>query len=76
MEVPITYSLENVPKPIEEMQPIATPVLPPKTMMRNPIKTIPNKRIQTRTMRLVMEMPPFDVLANLDRIQPTISMRQ
>jgi hypothetical protein len=73
-EVPITHSLENVPKPVEEMQPIATPVLPPKTMMRNPIKTIPNKRKQTCTMRLVIGMQPYDVLANLDHIQPTISM--
>jgi hypothetical protein len=76
MEVPIAHSLENVPKPVEEMQPIATLVLSPKTMMRSPIKTIPNKRKQTRTMRLAMEMQLYDILANLDHIQPTISMRQ
>jgi hypothetical protein len=76
MEVPIAHSLENVLKPVEEMQPIATPILPPKTMMRNPIKTIPNKRKQIRTMRLAMGMQPYDVLANLDHIQPTISMQQ
>jgi hypothetical protein len=70
-EVPVIHSLDNVPKPVEEMQPIATLVLPPKTMMRNPIKTIPNKRKQTRTMRLAIGMQPYDVLAN---IQPTISM--
>jgi hypothetical protein len=76
MEVPVAHSLENVLKLVEEMQPIATPVLSPKTMMRNPIKTIPNKRKQTCTMRLAMGMQPYDVLANLDHIQPTISMRQ
>jgi hypothetical protein len=75
-EVPVTPSLETVLKPVEEMQPIATPILPPKTMIRNPIKTIPNKTKQTRTMRLAMGMQPYDVLANLDHIQPTISMRQ
>jgi hypothetical protein len=76
MEVPVVPSLETVSKPVEEMQPIATPVLPPKTMIRNPIKTIPNKRKQTRTMRLAKGMQPYDVLANSDHIQPTISMRQ
>ena len=76
MEVLVAHSLEKVLKPFEEMQPIATLVLPPRTMMRNPIKTIPNKRKQTRTMRLAMGMQPYDVLANLDHIQPIISMRQ
>jgi hypothetical protein len=76
MEVPIAHSLENVPKPVEEIQPIAIPILPPKTMMRSPIKTIPNKRNQTCTMRLAMGMQLYDILANLDHIQPTISMRQ
>jgi hypothetical protein len=50
MEVPIAPSLETVPKPVKEMQPIATPILPPKTMIRNPIKTIPNKRKQVPTL--------------------------
>jgi hypothetical protein len=47
MEVPVAHSLKNVPKPVEEMQPIATTVLPSKTVMRNPIKTISKKRKQT-----------------------------
>jgi hypothetical protein len=76
MEVPIAHSLENVPKPVEEIQPIATSNLLPKTMTRSPIKSFPNKRKQTRTMRLAIGMQPYDVLANLDHIQPTISMRQ
>jgi hypothetical protein len=76
MEVPVAPSVETVLKPVEKMQPIANPVLLPKTMIRNPIKTIPNKRKHTRTMRLAMRMQPYDVLANLDHIQPTISMRQ
>jgi hypothetical protein len=76
MEVPVVHSLENVPEPIEEMQPITTPVLPPKTMTRGPIKIIPNKRKQTYTMRLALGMQLYDILANLDHIQPTISMRQ
>jgi hypothetical protein len=76
MEVPITHSLDNVPKPVEEMQPIATPTLPPKTMIRSIIKTIPNKRKQTCTMKLAIGMQLYDILANLDHIQPTISMRQ
>jgi hypothetical protein len=76
MEVPVEPSVETVLKPVEEMQPIANPILLPKTMTRNPIKVIPNKRKHTRTMRLAMGMQPYDVLANLDHIQPTISMRQ
>jgi hypothetical protein len=75
-EVSVAPSLETVLKPVEEMQPIATPILPSKTMIRNPIKTIPNTRKQPWTRRLAMGMQPYDVLANLDHIQPTISMRQ
>jgi hypothetical protein len=76
MEVPITHPLDNVSKPVEEMQPIATPVLPPKTMTKGSIKTIPNKRKQTCTMRLAIRMQPYNILDNLDHIQPTISLRQ
>ena len=45
-------------------------------MTRSPIKIISNKRKQTHTMRLALGMQPYDILANLDHIQPTISMRQ
>ena len=45
-------------------------------MLSSPIKIIPNKKKQARTMRLAQGMQPYDLLANLDHIQPTISMRQ
>jgi hypothetical protein len=43
MEVPVAHPLDNVPEPIKEMKPITNHVLPSKTMMRSPIKIIPNK---------------------------------
>ena len=68
--------LEYIPKTVEETPPRTTSTLLLKTMSRSPIKIIPNKRKQTRTMRLAQGMQPYDLLANLDHIQPTISMRQ
>jgi hypothetical protein len=74
--------LDNIPLPVEENQPRVTPMVAPTlpTRVVNPTmksnnRTIPGKRKPARTMRLAMGMQPYDILNNLDHIQPTISMR-
>ena len=76
IETPVVQPVRNNPKIVQELPPKINPVLTPKTMSNSPIKIIPNKRKQARTMRLAQGMQPYDLLANLDNIQPTISMRQ
>ena len=76
IEVPVVQPLENIPKFFEEVPPRTTSTLPPKTMSKSLIKIIPNKRKQACIMRKAQGMQPYDLLANLDHIQPTISMRQ
>jgi len=64
IEVPVVQPLENNPKMIKEQPSRLTHVLSSKTMSKSPIKIIPNKRKQTRTMRLAQDMQPYDLLAN------------
>jgi hypothetical protein len=75
--------LENIPLLVEEIQPRITPTVAPTlpTRIVNPTmksnnRTIPGKKKPACTMRLAMGMQPYDILNNLDHIQPTISMRQ
>jgi hypothetical protein len=62
MESPVTQLLDTIPKSAENIQFIASSILPSKSinsMMKNVSKTIPNKWKQTCTMRLAIGMQPY-----------------
>ena len=48
---------------------------PPKKKLKE-TPTIPKKRKYNRTMKLSEGMNPYDILTNMDKIQPDISLRQ
>jgi hypothetical protein len=75
--------LDNIPLLAEKIQPRINPTVAPTlpTRIINPTmksnnRTIPGERKPARTMRLAMGMQPYDILNNLDHIQPTVSIRQ
>jgi hypothetical protein len=63
--------------PIESIPPLERPTFyrPPKKVSKE-AKLVVEKRKHNRIMKLAMGMDQYDILSNLDHIQPQISLRQ
>jgi hypothetical protein len=68
---------DSLTPPIESIPPLERPTFyrPPKKVSKE-AKLVVEKRKHNRIMKLAMGMDQYDILSNLDHIQPQISLRQ
>jgi hypothetical protein len=68
---------DSLTSPIESIPPLERPTFyrPPKKVSKE-TKPMVKKRKHNRIMKLAMGMDQYDILSNLDQIQPQISLRQ